>query len=463
MQRILKTMSGVTAFALLSGIAFVGTVRYAGAQDKEKKVKDQVEFDLSDAAAKDLLTKDFNKAIKDLDAWAQHNPDSDFKDDRLYDYLQAYTYATPPQPAKALDIGSKLLDMDLTATFKGQPNVPILVAFLTTSSASALAQAGTATPEQLAIGDKAAHKLLDLAPVYFVPANKPASATDADFAQLRKQFEDLANGYMFLEAVTPGNAALAKKDCPGAEAGYAKALGAYPERPEIARALANAYLCEKKIPQAIYEYARAAALDTSGSADAKKLSDYAKNTLYSKYHGSDEGYAQLQAMAKSNPLPPPDLKIKTASEIDTAAQEAKLEDLKKNHPELLLWMNLKTSLSDPAYFEASGMKGSLVQNLKGKVLESKCRAKELLVVMPSETPGTGGAEVTLKLDAPLSGKLEPRDISFEGVPSAFTASPFMLTMDVDKAKLTELNPDLKTTPCAGAASPARKGTAKKKK
>jgi len=95
------------------------------------------------------------------------------------------------------------------------------------------------------------------------------------------------------------------------------------------------------------------------------------------------------------------------------------------------------------------------------VIEGKpaCRSKELLVAVP--VPGQTGAptaEITLKLDAALTGKPEAGEIQWEGVPSAFTQTPFMLTMDTEKAKIE----GLKTSPCAGPA-PARKGAPSKKK
>src|SRR5256885_1241474 len=82
-----------------------------------------------------------------------------------------------------------------------------------------------------------------------------------------------------------------------------------------------------------------------------------------------------------------------------------------------------------------------------------CRSKELLVALSDAK----NAEVTLKLDAALNGKPETgTEIQWEGVPSAFSKEPFMLTMDTEKAKIE----GLKTTPCA---PPVRRGAAKKKK
>jgi hypothetical protein len=56
-------------------------------------------------------------------------------------------------------------------------------------------------------------------------------------------------------------------------------------------------------------------------------------------------------------------------------------------------------------------------------------------------------EILLKLDKPLTGKLEiPMDLTWQGVPTAFSPTPFLLTMDVESQKLE----GLKTVPCTAA-------------
>jgi len=95
-----------------------------------------------------------------------------------------------------------------------------------------------------------------------------------------------------------------------------------------------------------------------------------------------------------------------------------------------------------------------VPKLKGTLVEAKpaCRSKELLVALSDAK----NPEVTLKLDAALTGKPETgTEIQWEAVPSAFSKEPFMLTMDTEKAKIE----GLKVTPCA---PPVRRGAAKKK-
>jgi hypothetical protein len=120
-------------------------------------------------------------------------------------------------------------------------------------------------------------------------------------------------------------------------------------------------------------------------------------------------------------------------------------------------MGVRKQLSDAngdQYFEGQ-LKNAAVPKLKGTLVEAKpaCRSKELLVaISDAKNP-----EVTLKLDAAVTGKPEPgTEIQWEGVPSAFTKEPFMLTMDTEKAKIE----GLKASACA--APVVRRSAGKKK-
>jgi len=212
-------------------------------------------------------------------------------------------------------------------------------------------------------------------------------------------------------------------------------------------------------PKAIYSFVRAAVVDPTlaGSADAKQITDYA-NKAYIGYHGDDEGLDALKAQVKGAALPPGTFTIETAA----AKANRKQQEFAQSNPQLAMWMGIKGQLADAAngmtYFDGT-LKNAAVPKLKGTVVEGKpaCRSKELLVAVPTpDQQGAPTAEITLKLDAPLTGKPEAGEIQWEGVPSAFTQAPFMLTMDTEKAKIE----GLKTTPCA--AAPARRGGAPKK-
>jgi hypothetical protein len=123
-------------------------------------------------------------------------------------------------------------------------------------------------------------------------------------------------------------------------------------------------------------------------------------------------------------------------------------------------MKIKGALSDTngeQYFTGE-LKDSAVPQLKGTLMEGtpECRPKELLVAVPlPDAQQSMPVEIRLKLDKPLAGKPELKtEFQWEGVPSAFSREPFLLTMDVETGKILAL----KTTPCA---APAKNGVRKK--
>ena len=68
----------------------------------------------------------------------------------------------------------------------------------------------------------------------------------------------------------------------------------------------------------------------------------------------------------------------------------------------------------------------------------------MAVPLPNSGPPQQ-AEIALKLDKPLTGKPEAgTEFQWQGVPSAFSASPFLLTMDTETATLQ----GLRSAPCA---------------
>jgi hypothetical protein len=468
-----QTLKRIVAVAVLGAVVMMGTAQHARAQaagaaaQPEKKVKDQGEFDIYNQVLKDAAAAAWPKLLPGLDTWAQKYPDSDWKDDRLYYYLQAYNGAN--QPGKVLDTGAQLLSKDLKAIFK-DPAYILTIYYQVTVNVSKIA---TPSAAELATGEKAARALLGYLPDFFTAERKPAGTTDAAWTEARTNLDKVATGTLMWLAMKPGVDALAKNDCEVAEASLTKALQQFGDGAAIAYHLGRAARCLAKTkpdraPLAIYYFARAVAVDSTlgGTADAKQIENYL-NTVYTGYHGSDEGLEQLKQLAKASPFPKPDFKIETASEIDARKEE----EFKAKYPQLALWLGIKRQLSDTngeQYFETS-VKNAAVPKLKGTLMEGKpaCRSKELLVAVPEPNQqGVAQVVITLKLvdaagkaDA-LTGKPDTEVvIQWEGVPSAFTREPFMLTMDTEKAKIE----GLKTTPCTPPPAAKKAPPAPKKK
>jgi hypothetical protein len=422
----------------------------AAGAPKERKVKDIAEYDIFNEVLKDQNSNNPQKAIQDLDTWTQKYPESDWKDQRLYMYMQEY--AKQNNAAKVVEYGTQVWNKGIKTVFddpKEAPRQILNYLFLMTVNIASLPNP---TPEQVQMGQQAAKQLKQEAAAFFVPANKPATTSDADWSKARTQLDSAADRTLLVLDVMPANQAAAKGDCAAAEPMYIKALQDHPDSAYVAYQLAKNMICLQKTQpemasQAIYEFERAAMIDpTLGDpkADPKQLPAYADG-LYTRVHGSDEGLAELKQMAKNNPLPPAGFEIKTKE----ALQAEKDAQFVKNNPKLALWMQIKNALTadnGEQYF-ASQLKDSAVPQLRGVVVEGKpaCRSRELLVSVPT-TGAPGPAEIAIKLDAPLSGKPEVgSEILWDGVPTAFSKIPFLLTMEAEKAKV-----EVKTTPCAAA-------------
>jgi hypothetical protein len=190
----------------------------------------------------------------------------------------------------------------------------------------------------------------------------------------------------------------------------------------------------------LFYYARAGTFEGTGAADPavrKQALDFAKRQ-YKSYHGSDEGFNEvLIAQAKANAIMPADFatKIRSATDINNE-QALKEEEAAKQNPQLALWKQLKGTLTSPdgANYFNSSMKDALIPTLKGKVVSIEPAVKPKTVVMALEDGTT--PDVTLKFDTSLPGKVEPgTELSFEGVPQSYTATPFMVVFNVDKDKL----------------------------
>jgi tetratricopeptide (TPR) repeat protein len=441
-------------FTVLAGAAagvalgvFVFSMTSPARAQAQKKYKNNAEFEVYDAVAKDIGANNWAKALANLDKWKQEFADSEYKDDRTLLYVQVYNGAN--QPAKSLETAAELLARDIDSIFAPGDVIKLLF-----NAASAITRLTSATADQLANGGKAARQLISYNKM---PPGTPAAAWD----QARAEMQRIGRAALMYIAILPGNIAMAKtpKDCATAESAYTKALSDYPDNVAISFNLGSALSCLKRNPEAVYHFERASVLDPSlgKTADPLTIQKFADNA-YARVRGSDDGLAQLKEQVKQSPMPPAGFTIKNVNQI-AAEKEAELE---KNNPQIAMWMKIRSALADAngdQYFEGT-LKNAGVPQLKGTLAGANpaCRPKELLVAVGlPDAPGTPTAEITLKLDKPLTGKPDLNsEIRWQGVPSAFTRDPFMLTMDTESAKVE----GVKTTPCA-APGPGKKGAPKK--
>lgn len=428
--------------------AILLSVSFASAQTPatEKKYKDNAEYELYNDITKAFAANDYAKAITGLDTWVQKYPESDYKNDRQLLFVQAYSGAA--QPGKAIDAAGPLLAMgDPSAIF---PDPASVIRLLYTPTA-AIQQIAEPTPEQLKIATMAAQQLAAF-------DKMPKGMADADWQKAKAEFQKTSKAAQMYIVLVPIGTALRNKDCAAGESLATQALTSNPTSAQVAFYLGSAALCLQKTDPtkamlAIYEFARAASLDpVAGMVDPKWQQTTAGpnfEKLYTFYHGPDpEGMKQLKELSTQSPLPPAGFTIKSKAQLQAEKQEA----FDKDNPELALWMKIKSALvadNGEQYFEGS-MKGAALPKLVGVLVDAKpaCRPTQLLVAIRGSQDQAMTPEITLKLEKAMTGKPELNaQIKWEGVPSAFTKTPFNLTMDVDGAKVE----GLKSTPCAPAA------------
>jgi hypothetical protein len=218
----------------------------------------------------------------------------------------------------------------------------------------------------------------------------------------------------------------------------------------------------EKVSLGLWQIARVSSLNPAKSGlDPKDLPDiqtYLKK-VYTRIHGSSDGLEQLQKQAAASPAPPDGFRIKSINEI---AQDKQAE-FERSNPQVALWMKIKAQLIDTngeQYFQGQ-IKDAAVPQLWGTIVEARpaCHPKELLVAVPTpDAQKPLKAEIVLKLDRPLGGMPAPdAEFHWEGIPSAFSRDPFLLTMDTESYKIS----GLKMTPCTTAPvrTGAKKGTA----
>jgi hypothetical protein len=387
----------------------------APAAPKAPAAKDQGEFDIANAAAKET---DPAKKLDLLHQWEQKYPDSDFKGQREVQIADTESKIA----AKALAAGTSAADMDAA--------------------------------------QKAAQDLLDNLDKYLAPGNKPDAIPAAQWTQIQQTM--VVQAHMELAAVSAS-----KKNDAVTEAEYRKVLGLDPNSAATAYSLGILIYRQKKIerfPEAFFWIAHGIQMSGAEALDAKTkaAADKYLKQAYEGYHGDDTGLDDLKKLASSASAPPPDFKIKSAIDIENE-KAGDAAAFAAAHPDIALWRQIRDALkadAGPAYFETikgSGIPpdGGAFKMFKGKVV-SQPSPKEVLLNVESAT-----GDVTLQFENPLKGTIDPgTEVSFKGTVAAFVKDPYTLTLTVDKE-------DVEGIPASAFAAappkrPGRSGTTKKK-
>jgi tetratricopeptide (TPR) repeat protein len=381
----------------------------------QKNWKDRAEYDLYVSIGQDQTPK---TRLEKLQQWEKQYPMTEWLKERKTLFLT--TYVGLNDGKNVVDQAKQILaddPKDFTALY---------YTMLFTQSLYAANQ----SPDVLDQGEKAAKAILENIDT------PPPGVKAEDWAKLRPDLEVLAHKNL-------GFIAMQRKNWDAAETEFQKTLMLNPNDAQVDYWMGTVIASAKKLdklPVAMFYFARAATYQGQGALtpEAQKTAMTYVQRQYKNFHGSDEGFNDLLAAAKGNPTPPAGFTIKNANEL-AQASAANEEEYNKAHPSEALWKNLKMALTGPDganYFNMS-MKDALLPTLKGKVvkLEPAVKPKTILLAM-EDGSSTTTADATLKFEMPLAGKVdEGTELSFEGSPESYTASPLMVVFNVDKDKL----------------------------
>ena len=354
-----------------------------------------------------------------LEAFLTQYPNSVMKASALEQLMSSYQAAN--NQAKVQDAAKRLLTADPT-------NLRALA--LLTFFARQGVMGGASVQQNLSDLQQYCTKGLDAVS----NGKKPAGMKDEDYEKLKKGTSVIFNGGC-------GFAALQNKDYPNAQKFLRAAVEGEPNDLQNVYPLALAYLTPNPRPDedalnGLFFMSRAVNL-SGGNADLLK---YLTKT-YKNLHGSEDGLNDLLACAKANPLPTADCTSKITKYVPpTPAQQA--HDLVKDKtPDQIAQLSfgeweLVLSAGTPEDQDKvwSVIKGKPLQ-MVGDVIEVPSNT-ELHVAASADDIDAKRADITLTMSGPIPAAKMPKagdtNFAFEGVPTSYTATPFMMQMNEGK-------------------------------
>lgn len=427
----------LVAFLLACTLA-AAVVPFAAAQTAQKpQIKDPAEYN---AYVNAVQQTDPAAKAQAIEAFVQTYPNSVMKEDALVQLMGAYQQSN--NASKTIETASRIL--------QANPNNVRALALLAYYYRSLAAQGG---PDAAKNADQAmqyGQKGLDALP----GTTKPDGMSDADFTKFHNELAAIFEGAV-------GFAALQKKDLALAQKQLRQAV-ADESQPNIADIypLATADLEAKPVnPEGFWFIIKAAQL-AQGDGQ-KQILEYGRKK-YNRYHGSEEGWADLvkQAQAAQGVMPPAGFTVAAAPPPPSPAEQA-AELVKSKDPKQMSFAEWQLVLSS-GNAQAAETVFAAIKDKAVKLVANVISASpsKLTLAGSADDIDDKKADITLTMAKPLPAKLVPTVgtlTQFQATVSSYAPNPFMLTMTegvlLDKAG----NPV-----GAAPAAPAHKAPVKKK-
>jgi hypothetical protein len=431
MKKILVTVVlGVAALAAAQDAAKPAQGQPSASSTQGPVIKDPAEYNAYVAA---IGQKDPAAQISGLEAFLTQYPTSIMKVAALQQLMGDYQQTG--NQAKTIDAATKLVAADPT-----NERALFMLAYFDRLKA----QGGDPNAKQdLVDAKKYAQMGLDNLSKFA----KPDGMSDADFQKMKDQMTGVFSAALGVAALNDGDYDAGRKYLRAAIDGTPDSQKDF----TLVYALTQAYI-PPKTPDpkftpdpinAIWYNARASVLAPTPQYQ-QQYEKYAKNQ-YIKYHGGDDGWTDVLALAKANPVQPAGFTIKPAP---TPAEQAHTMALATD-PTKMDFGQWEFILSNGSQADQdlvwTAIKGKPVQ-LNGTVI--KATATQFDIAGSLDDIEAKKADITLTFEDKVPLKMIPKEgasLDFQGEPASYTPSPFMMAME--KGKLLK---------AAAPAAPAKK-------
>ena len=409
------------------------SVAQGAAPSSQKQIKDPAEYNSYVNAVQQ--SNPAQKAAA-LEAFLQTYPNSAMKEDALVSLMGTYQQAGDAQ--KMVDAANRALQVN--------PNNVRALALLTyyyraSTTTQNLQQNLDLVQKYAQQGEQALHNM-----------TKPEGMSDADFAKVHNELSAIFEGGL-------GFVALQKKDNATAAKDFRTAVS-QESQPSIADVypLAQADLEAKPMnPEGFWFIVKASQM-AQGDGQQQIL-EYGRKK-YIRYHGKEDGWADLvaQAKASSSVMPPAGFSVAAAPPPPSPAEQA-ADLVKSKDPKQMSFAEWELVLSSGNQ-QASDTVWNAIKDKAVKLGANVigATASKVMLAGSADDIDDKKADITLTMAKPIPAKLMPAVgslMQFQGTVSSYTPNPFMMTM-TDGVLLDKNGNPVSTAAPAHHAAPAHK-------
>ncbi len=381
-------------------VAFVLTLLTAASAEplpqaaSQKVIKDPAEHNAYVGA---VSQQDPNARISGIEGFLAQYPGSVMKEEALETLMGAYQQAG--NAAKVVDAANRVLQ-----TNPDNVRALVLMAYI-----KRIAGPQQNLPEAKQLGERGLKALTTLA--------RREGESEQDFAKLKTQSAVIFHGAV-------GMAAYQAKDYPQAQEHLRAAVEVNSSDLTDVYYLALSLLEPQPIDiKGLWFIARAVNL----SNNQAEILKYGRSK-YRRYHGGEDGWAELLAQTKTTPFPPADFTIKPApTPTEQAAEIVNSKPINKmSFGEFEFVLEVGGEPAQKVWTQIQGV--PLI--FTGKVISST-RSK-ILVAATENAIEENRADAEITLAAPLPVRMVPKsgaDITIQAEPSAYDPKPFVMKLD----------------------------------